>query len=234
VATVREDDKTLFGIRVFRDLGPEACRALAKRCHWRRCSAGEQIISYKDPATDVYFIVGGKVRATICSPSGREVTFRDLESGQMFGDLSAIDGSPRSANVVALSDSLIVSMPADTFRNVRREHPEVAEAVIQELVGLVRHLSERVFEFSALGVRNRIHAELLRLARQHMRGANLAEIFPAPKHADIASRVSTHREAVTKDLSELHRAGLLDRRENTLIIRDVAKLERMVREVRGE
>lgn len=227
------EDRTLFGLEVFRSLNPDECRALAKRCRWHRYRAGHQILSYRDASSDVYFIVGGKVRATMCSPAGREVTFRDLESGQMFGELSAIDGRPRSADVVALADSLVVSMHAETFRELRRRHPEVAEAVVQGLASLVRHLSERVFEFSTLGVRNRIHAELLRLAREHMRGENTAEISPAPKHADVASRVSTHREAVTKELSELHRAGLLERRGTTLVIHDVAWLERMVSEVRG-
>lgn len=229
-----DEDRTLFGVEIFRSLSPEEARALAKRCQWHRYRAGDQIISYRNTSTEVYFIIGGKVRATMCSPSGREVTFRDLESGKMFGDLSAIDGRPRSANVVALADSLVVSIEAELFREVRRRHPEVAEAVIRELASVARYLSERVFEFSTLGVRNRIHAELLRLARDHMRDDNEALISPAPKHADIASRVSTHREAVTKDLSELQRAGLLERRENTLIIRDVARLERMVRDVRGE
>ncbi|NIR28148.1 MAG: Crp/Fnr family transcriptional regulator [Gammaproteobacteria bacterium] len=227
-------DKTLLGIDVFRTLSPDDCRVVASRCHWHRYAAGQQILSYPDTSTEVYFIVGGKVRVTLCSPSGREVTFRDLGSGQMFGDLSAIDGKGRSANVVALTDSLVAAMPSNVFREVRHEHPEVAEAVLQEAVRLVRHLSERVFEFGALGVKNRIHAELLRLARAHMRDERSAEIRPAPIHADIASRVCTHREAVSRELSELQRAGLVERRRGALLIHDVPRLTRMVTEVRGD
>lgn len=231
---VDSTDKTLFGIDIFRTLSPDDSRAVASRCHWHRYAAGQQILSHQDTSTEVYFIVGGKVRVTLCSPSGREVTFRDLGSGQMFGDLSAIDGRARSANVVALVDSLVAAMPASAFREVRHRYPEVGEAVLQETVSLVRHLSERVFEFGALGVKNRIHAELLRLASEHMRDERSAEIRPAPLHADIASRVSTHREAVSRELSELQRAGLVERRAGALIIHDVPRLARLVTEVRGD
>ena len=231
---VDASDKTLFGINVFRSLSPDDCRAVASRCHWHRYTAGQQILSHLDTSTDVYFIVGGRVRVTLCSPSGKEVTFRDLGSGQMFGDLSAIDGQARSANVVTLADSLVAAMPSSAFREVRNGYPEVAEAVLQEAVGLVRHLSERVFEFGALGVKNRVHAELLRLARGHMRDERSAEIRPAPIHADIASRVSTHREAVSRELSELQRAGLVERLHGALVIHDVPRLARLVTEVRGD
>ncbi len=110
----------------------------------------------------------------------------------------------------------------------------VAEATLKRLTNQLRVLSERVFEFSTLTVKNRIHAELLRLARDHMRGENTAAISPAPTHAHIASRVSTHREAVTRELNDLARAGLIERRHGVLIIRDVNHLIRMVREVVGQ
>ncbi len=105
---------------------------------------------------------------------------------------------------------------------------------LKELTDLVRLLCERVVEFSTLGVKNRIHAELLRLAQKHMQDDNSAAISPVPTHADIASRVSTHREAVTRELNHLAHAGVIERRSGVLVISDVAKLTRMVEEVRGE
>jgi len=83
-------------------------------------------------------------------------------------------------------------------------------------------------------VKNRIHVELLRLACDHMRDERTAVISPAPTHADIASRVSTHREAVTRELNHLAQSGLVERRSRTLIIHDVPRLTHMVQEVLGE
>src|SRR3546814_17818984 len=81
-------------------------------------------------------------------------------------------------------------------------------ALLTSLIGTVRTLSERIFEFSTLAVKNRIHSELLRLAREGEHVGKTAHISPAPTHADIASRISTHREAVTRDLNELTKSGL--------------------------
>ncbi len=229
-----QDQETLGGIELFKHLPPDDLEALAKRCRWRRHTAGQRIVGHMDETRDVFFIVKGKIRAIIYSLSGKEVTFRDISAGDMFGEFSAIDGQPRSANVIALMDSLIASMPADVFWDVLRSYPMVAEATLKRLTNQLRVLSERVFEFSTLTVKNRIHAELLRLARDHMRGENTAAISPAPTHAHIASRVSTHREAVTRELNDLARAGLIERRHGVLIIRDVNHLIRMVREVVGQ
>jgi CRP/FNR family transcriptional regulator, cyclic AMP receptor protein len=91
-----------------------------------------------------------------------------------------------------------------------------------------------VIELSTLGVQNRIHAELLRLARASGIEGGQARIDPAPKHADIASQVSTYREQVTREISALVKLGLAAKAGPALVLLDVAKLERMVAEVRSE
>jgi CRP/FNR family cyclic AMP-dependent transcriptional regulator len=91
-----------------------------------------------------------------------------------------------------------------------------------------------VIELSTLGVQNRIHAELLRLARASGVTGRKARIDPAPKHADIASQVSTYREQVTRELSALNRQGLLAKDGAALLLLDVPQLERMVTEVRSQ
>lgn len=224
-------NQTLIGIELLRTLSPEEIEALGRRCQWRRYSTDQQIVGHADETNDVFFIVEGQVRVIVYSISGKAVNYRDLGSGEIFGELSAIDGRPRSANVVALTDSLIAKMPAATFWDLLTRHPDIAAATLRRLTHLVRALSERIFEFSTLAVKNRIHAELLRLARDRMNGERVAVLSPAPTHAEIASRISTHREAVTRELNELSRAGLIERRHGALIIRDVGRLARMVREV---
>lgn len=225
--------ETLAGIKLFRKLPADDRKALAIRCRARRYAEKDQIISHAEQSTDVYFIVGGQVRATIYSAGKREVAFRELEAGDIFGHLSAIDGKPRSASVVALVDSFVVSMSREVFREVLQTHPIVAMGVLEELTDLVRGLCERVFEMSTLGVNNRIHAELLRLAQKHMDGKNTAVIAPAPTHVDIANHVSTHREAVTRELNHLSQIGLIERRSKALVINDVGRLARMVEEILG-
>lgn len=233
VESVTLTAESLAGVEVFRGLGAADRSKLAALCQGRQFAAEERILSHKDHSGDVYFIISGRVRVTIYSWSGKEVTFRDQPAGEMFGELGAIDGEPRSAHVMALEDSLLACMPRETFWKVLKSYPEVAEFTLKRLATLVRLLSERVFEFSSLAVRNRIHGELLRLAKENLTDANKAIIEPAPTHADIASRIGTHREAVTREFAELSSTGLIAQRRGRLVIIDVAKLEEMVQEVTG-
>jgi len=229
-----ESANTLDGIELFQTLTAAKRRAVAQQCHWRRFTAGQHIVGRRDTTRDVFFVVAGRARATSYSLAGKEVSYREIGAGDMFGEFSAIDGEPRSADVVALSDCLVAALSNSVFWQILRDHPEIAAATLKRLTRQIRVLTERVFEFSALAVNNRIHAELLRLARDHMSGDNAAVIRPAPTHAELASRLSTHREAVTRELNELARAGLLERRGGALHISDIARLQRMVESVLGD
>ncbi len=226
-----QDKTTLSKIEPFRGLPAADLEAVAQRCRWRRYGAGQQVVGHQEESRDVFFVVSGRVRVTLFSVSGKEVTFRDLNAGEMFGELAAIDGQPRSASVIALTDSLIASLSGEAFWQVLREQPEVAAVTLKRLVANVRDLSERVFEFSTLTVNNRIQAELLRLAYAHLQGEDYAVIAPAPTHVEIANRVSTHREAVTRELSRLAQAGVVERRSGKLLVLDVSRLRRMVENV---
>ena len=160
--------------------------------------------------------------------SSRDLSLRWCE---MFGELAAIDGGERSADVVALTDVTIASVSAEVFREIYLEFPTVAEATLRRLVTLVRSLSDRVVEFSTLAVRSRIHAELLRLGRDHMTTENSALIAPAPTHAEIANRISTHREAVSRELSDLARSRIVEKREGGLFILDIERLAQLLQEL---
>jgi CRP/FNR family cyclic AMP-dependent transcriptional regulator len=125
-------------------------------------------------------------------------------------------------------------MPAGAFRELLQTEPVVAQALLVQFVTRIRALTTRVYEFSILAVKNRIQAELLRLASLGPREGKSARIVPAPTHVEIASRVSTHREAVTRELSRLARIGIIERRGGTLLVKNVEELTEMVHKATGE
>ena len=212
----------------------ERLEHLAGTCKWQDYDAGEQILSYHDPSTEVFFLAAGKVRVIIYSAEGKAVVFTDLKPGAMFGEIAAIDRGARSAGVEAIEPSTIASLTASQFESLLLREPAVAVATLRHVTAEVRRLSERVLEFSTLAVQNRIHAELLRLAAEARQQQGQALLSPAPSLSDIADRISTHREAVSRELSRLGSIGLLRREGGDLRITDVARLERLVREAKGE
>ncbi|MEQ8334302.1 Crp/Fnr family transcriptional regulator [Nisaea sp.] len=213
---------------------PEAKIAdLDKRCRWRNFEADQVIINLDDDSTDVYFIIWGDVRVTVFSETGKTVIIHDMKTGDHFGEFAAIDGGRRSASIVAQSRTIVACMPDQMFRDLLAEVPEMSLIVMKRMVGSLRTLVERVVEFSTLGVRNRIHAELLRLARAGRIVDGTGRISPPPTHAEIAARISTHREAVTRELKALERSDLLERTRGAYVVKNMAELERMVDDARA-
>src|SRR5262249_14299825 len=172
---------------------------VAQRWVWRKCDGGKQIVGYQDASTDVFFLLSGKARAIIHSAKGKDVVFVDLKATMMFGEIAAIDRGPRSASIEALEPCLIASLSSDAFEKLMLREPSVAIATLRHVAADVRRLSERVFEFSTLVVQNRIQAELLRLAGEAGERHGEAVLSPAPSLSDIADRISTHREAVSRE-----------------------------------
>lgn len=225
---------SLKDIRILDGMSAQAMQAVEKACTWRRYSDHEQIIDRQSDSTDIYFVVDGRVRIVNYSLSGKEITLEDLEAGSHFGELSALDGQPRSASVMSLDSCLIAALSQERFLGLLRENSEIAFRVLRALAGIIRNSTDRIMDLSTLAANNRVQADLLRQARSGLIGENQAEIRPIPVHGDIASRVSTTRETVARVLSDLSKQGIVERKKNNLLIKDLAQLREMVEEVRGE
>ena len=231
---IPETQPTLAGIAIFADVPSDVLERVHKHCTWRRYGPGEPIVDYLDLADEVFFVTAGEVWVTIYSVAGKAVSFRNLGPGDIFGEYAAIDGEPRCANVEARSRCLIASMSGASFRKLLLNEPHVAQALIKNLVRNVRALTKRVYEFSTLAVNNRIQAELLRLANLAPRQGKSARLNLVPRHSEIASRISTSREAVSRELNRLSRIGIIERENGNLIIKDVDQLAAMLHEMTGE
>lgn len=234
-----KQSQTLAGIELFKGLSPTERQAIERRCRWRIYADGEQIIDRENDTQDVFFVVSGMTRVVNYSPGGREVSFDEIGPGGVFGELAAIDGRPRSATVVARGESLVASLSPVAFRETLDGYPQVANALLRRLAAVVRGSTDRIMDLSTLGAQNRVYAELLREARESdpkafEQRSNKARIHPLPVHSNIAARVSTARETVARVLSELTRKGVLGREADALVILDVNRLTKMVKEFRGE
>ncbi|MCZ6591780.1 MAG: Crp/Fnr family transcriptional regulator [Alphaproteobacteria bacterium] len=218
----------LRDIALFVDLSADELTHIAERCRWIDCAAGRQIIDHLDDTTDCFLIASGSVRVIVNSSSGKEITFRDIGAGEVVGELSALDGRPRSASVVALTDARIARLSSTDLWDILQRNPDAAAVLIRRLTALVRQMSDRVVAITALPVGPRVQVELLRLALDVGVTDNRAVILGAPTHAEIASRVAARREAVTREISRLADAGIVDRHGRDLVVTDVAALRSSV------
>lgn len=205
-------------------LGPGDREALIGRLVPRTYAPEELLISQQDETRDVFFLIEGRARVTIYSEEGRAVDYRDIGPGGFFGEIAAIDGGPRSASVVAVTEVRGGWLRGRDFRALIEARPGIAWAVMEHFAWLVRRLTERVFEFSTLQVRERLVMELVRLAEAAGVAGDRAEIRPAPTHFELASRISTHREAVSREMSALAKDGILRKQGGTLHVLSLTRL----------
>tara|TARA_R110002012_G_scaffold146889_1_gene305206 strand:- start:2562 stop:3272 length:711 start_codon:yes stop_codon:yes gene_type:complete len=218
------DSRLLRAMKIFDGLEVAAIEAFSSQCRTLRYRKGRQILGQQDDTNDVFFVIEGTVHLVGYSGSGKVVSFGDIGPGGIIGEFSAIDGLPRSVSVTALTDCELARTGSTVFRNFLSNQPGAALKVLEAIVAKTRSINDRVFEYSTLSVDNRLHAELLRLAEMNglEKGApgRVTVISPAPTHQEIAMRISTHREAVTRELNRLATEGILGLSRRRIELRD--------------
>jgi CRP-like cAMP-binding protein len=223
----------LRGVQLLAGLDDAVLHEVASHCHFRRYLPSTTVVARHDDDHALYLLIAGRLRVVALSPSGREVSYRDLGAGEFLGEIAAIDGGPRSATVVALEESLLARLPSADFMDLLRRHWSINERILRNLAGNVRKLTERVYEIATLSVQQRVAAELLRLALAQAGSANRVLLRQVPTHHELATRIGSYREQVTRELAGLVRLGLLSKQDDGLVVEDIGRLSDLIAAPRG-
>jgi CRP/FNR family transcriptional regulator, cyclic AMP receptor protein len=196
--------------------------AVASRTRYR---AGDHLCHEGDAADVAWVLVGGLVKLVKVARSGCEALIELRGSGEIVGEMGAIDHLPRSASVVALvaTDTLVV--PSEDLRAVQRAHPAIAERLQRVLVARLRQASFRQLEHATIEVVGRVSERLLELA--DARGEPAADgtvtVHGISQH-ELAAWVGASRDSVVRALSALRAAALVESGRGRLVLRDRAAL----------
>jgi CRP-like cAMP-binding protein len=214
----------LSKIALFAGLAPEAIREIASIATWRDVPMGETIFDQETDTLEVYCVVDGAVRI-LTTVGEREVTLAEIAHGNVFGEIAAIDGQPRSAKAVASVDSVLASIDGPAFVKILLKHPGIALKIIQRLARVVRGLDKRVTTLSTLTEEQRVVIELLRISEPDPKIPNGWYIPTMPVHSDIAGWAGTSRDIVAQTIGKLAREGVVKRRGMALVICDWPQLQ---------
>lgn len=211
-------------ISLFESMTDAELTTIAESCSIRTYERNRQIMDERESTTDVFFVLDGTVRVNAYTAGGREVILSEVGAGELFGEFAAVDGLPRSATVMALSDCVLARMPAASFLDLVQRDARIASRLVKLLVTKVRRMTERVVEVSALAVRERVRRELLRLSPDGTALQQGSVIRPAPTHYEIAARIGSHREAVTREFNRLEAEKIIEVRRREIRIVDIDRL----------
>ncbi|MDA8869864.1 Crp/Fnr family transcriptional regulator [Rhizobiaceae bacterium] len=216
----------LHTVSLFEGLGAEVTNAIGDIARWQSVAPNQFVLEVSDGSDDVYFVTEGRLAATIFSVGGREVNYLQLGRGDVFGEFAALDGNARSASIVSLTDSVVAALTSAQFRDVILQHPSVGLQLARLLVVKNRMLTQRIFEFSTLSVPVRVACELLRISQAAGDGSARPVVTNMPTHYQIASRISTSREAVSRAVSDLVARGIIETAAHTMTVLDTKALRR--------
>jgi len=220
--------ENLQDVPLFSSLTQEEGERYGKSCLWKDYEAHELVIDIDEETTDVRFVVTGLVRVINRFSVGKEVILGEMSPGEFFGELAAIDGETRSANITTLYRSKLCIVPQNLFLEVINQHPEISLAVMKVLTKRIRTLNMRLAEQSFLQAKHRLYAELLRLSKPRLGHDGQRSVSPPPTQKELAERIGTRREVVSRELNALQKQGFFEKTRGALVLTDVAELQRRI------
>jgi CRP/FNR family transcriptional regulator/CRP/FNR family cyclic AMP-dependent transcriptional regulator len=198
---------------------------LAQRVKRRAFSRGEVIFNKEDPGQALFVVQSGSVRIFVPGAQGNDLTLAIMGPGDFFGDLSLLDGSPRSASAAALADSVVLILDRADFTSLVRSRPEAAMSVLSVLARRLRDVDQMASDLAFQDVGARLARKLLDLAETNgvRRQDGIAVDVPVTQE-ELANMIGVTRESVNRSLAAFRKQGIIARDGRRLLIRNEAAL----------
>ena len=202
--------------------------ALAERGVARNFSRGTTVFHEHDESDSVVIVLSGRLKVYSATADGREAVFAFRSPGDLLGELSAIDGQPRSASVAALEPVEALFVAAVDFRAFLQRHPRVALLLFEMLSWRLRDADRKRVEYSAFDSVGRVAARLVELSQEHGRPAagEGVEITLPLSQDELAGWTGSSREAVSKALHTLRELGWVQTDRRRITVLDLEALRR--------
>ncbi len=192
-------------------LSPEDRRALASMGRLRTFGAGAVIFAQGDPGDSLHIVMDGSIRVTVLSPAGDEATLAKLGPGESCGELSLLDGQPRSASAVAAAGTTTLEINRQDFARWLAERPRAAVALLETVSLRVRQTDEALADLAFLDLPHRLAKRLLSLAGSAPPAARRpsaeAAVLLRVTQGELASMLGVSRESVNKELNGFAQRG---------------------------
>ncbi len=206
-------------VPLFKSLNQQQLQNLAELTITRTFSRGSVIIVAEDEGDAFFIIRKGRVKVNLLHGDGREVILSILGKGEVFGELALLDGRPRSANVITLEETELMTLRRTEFLQLINNEPAIIMGLLDELAARLRKTDHQIGGLALLDATSRISRTLVRLAAEH--GEETAEgllVGQKITHQQLANMSGTTRETVTRVLKRLESQGYVTMRGRQILI----------------
>ena len=217
----------LKGVELFSELNEEQLGMIANLVIVKNYNRDETVVLEGDDSVQaLYLIATGSVQVYMTGIDGRETILSFLERGDFFGEMSLIDGEPRSASVRTVTDATLLVIHRESFLSLIRKTPEIAMALMSELCKRLRKANKQIGSLSTMSVSGRVAGTLLNLMQErgiriHTDNGNMVTVIHnRPTQQQLADMSGTTRETVSRICSLLVRANAIAMTGKDIVIFD--------------
>lgn len=211
-------------IAFFSGIGNSTIHELNRRSRKHELDIGDILIPAGARVDRIYFTLRGELRSYFYSRLGRVVSLPQAHQNGFLEGTALTGPTSLPYTIEAITPSTVVSVDANGLFSCAERNRILMQRLFDALIDARKVYIEQIIELSTMSVKARIYSELIRLCRDKQDRDGSATILPPPTHADLASRVGTQREAVSRELSNLQSLGVVKRRGGALFVPSVSKL----------
>ncbi len=195
-------------------------RAVAKSAHVLARRKGARIFEEGSPAESCYVFTAGRAKVVLSGPGGAEITLGIVQPFELVGDIALLDGSRRSAGLVATEDCRLLQIGREAFCSLRA-NPAFDATLVVHVTSMLRRATEQLRAIYTYSSSERVCWCLARLAHRAGRKDDGTIILsPRPLHQELADMTGCSRETVTRSLRELERMQWIITRPGTLLLNE--------------
>lgn len=205
----------LRNVPLFAGLDQAELEKLSRVAGRRRAERGEFVVRAGEETDALYILISGRAKVTNSDEEGREIILAVLGPGESFGEMGLIDGSPRSANVVAQEASELVVVSKHDFQRCMQDNFQVALKLMQVLVRRLREADRKIESLALLDVYGRVARLLLEMS-QEINGRRI--VVRKVSKQDMARMIGASREMVSKVMRDLENSGYIQQDGDQLVI----------------
>jgi len=211
----------LQSVALFWDLSEAELGYISEKMIARHYESGKFIFLEDSEGEQCFFVIKGSVKVTRLSKDGREVILAMLNEGEFFGEMALLDGESRSANVIALEETEVLTLNREDFLVVLQDYPQIAIQLLKEMAHRLRKSDRQIASLSLSDAEKRIALCIIRFAdEQGVIRRGQVSIPRVPIQQDIANMAGTSRETVSRAINVLEKEHYIKRQGRELLILD--------------
>ena len=209
---------------VFSNCNEELLKNVVNNLRIRDEKAGITILNQGDDTKSLYLILGGTLLVTQLAIDGKIVSLELSKKGQCFGEIAIIDGSPRSASVISLTDVKLGILPEKFVNETLMSDKVFLKSLLLRFAGIVRSANTQIFSLITANARKRLVLQLVRLSKMVQGNPHFRIVEKGLSHTAIGSFAGISRETVTRLIGELKADNVISSNENSEIVLHVERV----------